>query len=103
MRTGTFAKLAGAVLSLAACSTPGADPLTPAGMTGSEQTAPRVGGVTFQNPTNVSPSRGEGGVTFQTPTNVPTGAYTGSERGSNSPLRLRRNPSQMPGVAPLEQ
>jgi hypothetical protein len=69
------------VLSFLVCPQPGPDP---AQFTGSAQ-----------------PGRQAGGVTFAAPANVPVSAYTGSERGSNSPLGFECKPDQSPGSLPV--
>jgi hypothetical protein len=50
---------------------------------------------------SAQPGRQAGGVTFAAPANVPVSAYTGSERGSNSPLGFERKPDQSPGSLPV--
>ena len=97
-------------LGLAGCAEPSGTPTTPVGQTGGIQTAPSNGGVTFNTPTNVpvgaytGSQRGSNsplGVTYQDPSQAPgVNAYTGSQRGySNSPLGFQRNPVNMPGAA----
>lgn len=126
----TASALTLSALALSACApeTPPAAAAAPAAQTGSQQTAPAQGGVTFragQGPGEVNPppvgaytgsQRGSNapssvGVTFPAnPQNAPpVGAYTGSQRGySNSPLGFRRNPSgtstpvEQPPVTPTQ-
>lgn len=111
MRLTTLAVLAtGAALGLAGCAEQPGTPTTPAGQTGAMQEAPSNGGVTFNTPTNVpvgaytGAQRGSNsplGMTYQDPSHQPpVGAYTGAQRGySNSPLSFQRNPANMPGAA----
>lgn len=122
MRLSTFTMLAVAssALGLSACTQPATTSAAPREQTGSVQPAQPQGGVTFQagqGPGQVAPppvgaytgsERGSNsplGVTFRDPANPPpVGAYTGSQRGySNSPLGFQRNPSEMPGSQPIEQ
>ncbi len=97
MRLATLMMLAAAssALGLAACTQPAettAAPVTPAATSGM-QTAPAEGGITVQ-PGQVTPP--------------PVGAYTGSQRGTNSPLgatyqvpgNLPSAPTPVPSVAP---
>jgi hypothetical protein len=81
----TALALLGVPLCLAACADQAAPgtALSPAAMTGSAQAATPTGGVTFRDPAS-----------------NPPGNYTGSQRGtSNSPIKFRRDPAQMPGAA----
>jgi hypothetical protein len=113
--------IASSALGLSACTQPTATTAAPAAQTGSMQTAPTEGGVTFRTgnaPGEVAPppvtaytgsQRGSNapasvGVTYPTNSvNAPgVGAYTGSQRGySNSPLGFQRNPSG--ASTPVEQ
>lgn len=124
MRPATLPMLAiaGAALSLSACTRPAettAAAPAPVQQSGSMQTAPAQGGVTFRTgsgPGEVTPppvtaytgsQRGSNapasvGVTFPTANAPPVGAYTGSQRGySNSPLGFQRNPGG--SSTPVEQ
>ncbi len=115
MRITTWTMLAAAssALSLSACTQPRAENPTLSSQTGGQQTAPDQGGVTFNtNQVGAPPvtaytgsQRGSNsplGVTYQDPSKAPgVGAYTGSQRGSNSPLGFQRNPSG--SSTPVEQ